>query len=98
MTIIKYIPTLLFISYVIEIMTLKSFTYETGIFAFILGLTSFGFSFFDTRNDIKLMREELELYKVTNSNNIEELSVKVHETSSVLNAVKVQNKVTTRKF
>ena len=98
MQIVKYAPTILFIAFAIQTMILRQFTYQSGFICLILGLVAFGFSFFDTRNDLKDLKAELEEYKKENSVNIINLEERIHEASSVLNAVKMQNKVTTRRM
>ena len=98
MLIVKYLPTLLFFSFVIQTMILRQFTYQTGLICMILGLVAFGFSFFDTRNDLKNMRKEIEDMKKDYNNKLDEVSTRVTETSSVLNAVKVQNNISTRRM
>lgn len=98
MQIIKFAPTLLFLVYSIQLMVLREFTYSSGCIAAILGAVAFLFTYFDTREDMKNLTVKLEESIKENEDKFVELQKKVDESASVLNAVKMQNKMTNKRF
>ncbi len=98
MEIMKYTPTILFTAFAVQLMILREFTYASGLIILILGIVAFAFNYFDSREDIKQLKLNIEENKKADDVRYAEIKKLVDESSSVLNAVKMQNKVTNKRF
>lgn len=98
MQIMKYAPTILFTAFAVQLMILREFTYASGLITLILGAVAFMFSYYDSREDIKQLKQNIIDNKKSDDERYDELKKLVDESSSVLNAVKMQNKITNKRF